>query len=106
MASVQQQLQLQTTESASHPSPSSDPKRSFDEQKGQDSVVVPLSSPRQRRGLTYGGYEDGGTTATTHDIELVPPLMDEAAPFRRIYNTEYLDTDFMTSNRQVSTYGF
>lgn len=33
------------------------------------------------------------------NLDLVPPLMEESAPFRRIYQTEYFDIDFLTPRR-------
>lgn len=33
------------------------------------------------------------------NFDLVPPLMEESAPFRRIYQTEYFDIDFLTPRR-------
>lgn len=73
-------------------------KRKFEEDD-QDSVVVPRSPPRQKRRITYGDQDEAVMTPTSYDMDLVPPLMDEAAPFRRIYNTEYFDIDFMTPRR-------
>ncbi|KAK4509037.1 6-phosphofructokinase, alpha subunit [Mucor velutinosus] len=86
-----------STVSASPPSPSV--KRKFEQEDVQDITVAPFSPPRQKRRFLYSDYDEGAATPTTYDMDLVPPLMDEAAPFRRIYNTEYFDIDFMTPRR-------
>ncbi|GAN10870.1 hypothetical protein MAM1_0419c10420 [Mucor ambiguus] len=93
-----------TSSTQPHPSPNArsasplSPKRKFEEED-QDNIVVPLSPPRQRRRITQGYHDEGAMTPTAYDMDLVPPLMDEAAPFRRIYNTDYFDIDFMTPRR-------
>ncbi|KAL9538517.1 hypothetical protein MBANPS3_010875 [Mucor bainieri] len=81
-------------------SPPSSHKRKFDEQEEEeDIIVVPRSPPRQRRRLTNDYEQEGSTTPYMSEMELVPPLMDEVAPFRRIVNTEYFDIDLMTPRR-------
>lgn len=66
----------------------------------EDNVVVPSSPPSRKRRISYGAQDQGASTPTIfYEMDMVPPLMDEAAPFRRIYQTEYFDIDFMTPDR-------
>ncbi|KAL7327555.1 hypothetical protein PS15p_205967 [Mucor circinelloides] len=69
-------------------------------EENEDNVVVPSSPPSRKRRISYGAQDQGTLTPTIfYEMDMVPPLMDEAAPFRRIYQTEYFDIDFMTPDR-------
>ncbi|KAK4509823.1 NADPH-adrenodoxin reductase [Mucor velutinosus] len=57
--------------------PSSCTKRKLEQDDDQDEIVVPCSPPRQRRRVVYDDRDEGATTLTTNEMNLVPPLMSE-----------------------------
>ncbi|KAI8642850.1 hypothetical protein BD408DRAFT_482397 [Parasitella parasitica] len=54
--------------------------------------------PRQIVNLEWEDQHEA-SPHSLENLEMVPPLMEESAPFKRIYQTEFFDIDFLTPRR-------